>query len=468
MASTITNYSENIDTAFPVPGVDNDTQGFRNNFSNIRDGLVAASTEIEDIQLIQTGLITQLNSITTPENIATSGIIVTNLTATNVTADGIVRASSFIGDGSQLTGISIGTALASLSVSGSLTAGNTNILGRVTATNATINGTVQAAQFIGDGSQLTGIAATYTNLSSLATLALPSTDVSAKSLVASGEIRGQFFVGDGSQLTNLSYPSQELLSRLTVTGNSALGGSLTISGTITSSGTITAKSLSLSDTLSVTTATASYFVGDGSGLTNVGLSSAYSQTPIISVNTKNITISNEAATEKASMFITSSTLIVTDISQVVVLSTATTTRVLDSYTSVSSNGFVSTLTFTTALTNISNASTDFNVFKLWPGDPILHPVLSKSGLSITTTAFDFNPAEAAGVGPTDTVTFYRTNAPRVALYVNAIPSSAKGQAGDKKGMMIATSQYIYMCFQDYTDGIADIWLRSALGSNTIP
>lgn len=467
MASTITNYSGNIDASFPVPGVDNDTQGFRNNFSNIRDGLVAAATEIQDIQLIQDGLITQINSITQPDNLAASGIIVTNLTATNVTANGIIRASSFIGDGSQLTGISIGSSLASLSVSGSLNAGNTNILGVVTATNATINGTVRASQFIGDGSQLTGIQATYTNLSSLATLALPSTDFSAKSLVTSGEIRGQFFVGDGSQLTNLPYPSQEILTKLTVTGNSTFGGTLAISGSLTSSGTVTAKSLTLSDTLSVTTATASYFVGDGSALTNVTLSNAYNTTPIASVNSKNITLSNDAETEKASLFITSSTLIVTDISQVVVLSTATTTRVLDSYTSVSANGYVSTLTFTASLAGISSASTDFNVFKLWPGDPVLHPVLSKSGLSITTTPFDFNLAEAAGVGPTDTVTFYKTNAPRVALYVNAVPSSVKGAIGDKKGMMIATGLYIYMCFQDYTDGVADIWVR-VVGNNTVP
>jgi hypothetical protein len=50
MASTITNYSININTAFPTPGVDNDTAGFRNNFSAIKNALNVASSEISVIQ----------------------------------------------------------------------------------------------------------------------------------------------------------------------------------------------------------------------------------------------------------------------------------------------------------------------------------------------------------------------------------------------------------------------------------
>ena len=50
MASTITNYSTNIDTTFPMPGVDNDTAGFRNNFAAIKNALTVASGEISVIQ----------------------------------------------------------------------------------------------------------------------------------------------------------------------------------------------------------------------------------------------------------------------------------------------------------------------------------------------------------------------------------------------------------------------------------
>jgi hypothetical protein len=48
MASNI-NYN-NIDQTFPVAGVDNDSQGFRTNFLNIKNNLQYAKSEIEDLQ----------------------------------------------------------------------------------------------------------------------------------------------------------------------------------------------------------------------------------------------------------------------------------------------------------------------------------------------------------------------------------------------------------------------------------
>lgn len=48
MASNI-NY-ENIDETFPIAGVDNSTQGFRDNFNTIKNSLSAARTEILQLQ----------------------------------------------------------------------------------------------------------------------------------------------------------------------------------------------------------------------------------------------------------------------------------------------------------------------------------------------------------------------------------------------------------------------------------
>jgi septation ring formation regulator EzrA len=48
MASNIT--SETIDATYPVAGVDNDTQGFRDNFQIMKDNFSAAKNEIEDLQ----------------------------------------------------------------------------------------------------------------------------------------------------------------------------------------------------------------------------------------------------------------------------------------------------------------------------------------------------------------------------------------------------------------------------------
>lgn len=48
MASNIV--STTIDGEFPVAGVDNDSQGFRDNFQIIKDSLAAAKAEMEDLQ----------------------------------------------------------------------------------------------------------------------------------------------------------------------------------------------------------------------------------------------------------------------------------------------------------------------------------------------------------------------------------------------------------------------------------
>lgn len=48
MASSIN--PNNISVTFPVAGQDNDSQGFRDNFNNIKTNLTSAKTEIEDIQ----------------------------------------------------------------------------------------------------------------------------------------------------------------------------------------------------------------------------------------------------------------------------------------------------------------------------------------------------------------------------------------------------------------------------------
>ena len=56
MNSAIT--TTNIDVTFPVPGVDNDTQGFRDNFSAIKNALDTAYTEISALNVIRTNLLT--------------------------------------------------------------------------------------------------------------------------------------------------------------------------------------------------------------------------------------------------------------------------------------------------------------------------------------------------------------------------------------------------------------------------
>lgn len=72
--STITNFSNTINTAFPVPGVDNDTQGFRDNYSKIVNSFAVASGEI-------TGLLQANNNLQT---IITNATVVGSNYATNI------------------------------------------------------------------------------------------------------------------------------------------------------------------------------------------------------------------------------------------------------------------------------------------------------------------------------------------------------------------------------------------------
>jgi hypothetical protein len=51
MSSTITNFSTLIDVAYPQAGVSNNTQGLRNNFTYIQNGLSVAAQEITSIQV---------------------------------------------------------------------------------------------------------------------------------------------------------------------------------------------------------------------------------------------------------------------------------------------------------------------------------------------------------------------------------------------------------------------------------
>jgi hypothetical protein len=47
-----------------------------------------------------------------------------------------------------------------------------------------------------------------------------------------------------------------------------------------------------------------------------------------------------------------------------------------------------------------------------------------------------------------------------------VPATSKGQAGDQEGSLAASSSHIYYCIADYTDGVANIWKRVALTTQT--
>jgi hypothetical protein len=64
MTSTITNFSALIDTTYPIPGVDNDTQGFRDNYIQIKRSFDTTAGEITNLQISQYEVNTRLNNAT--------------------------------------------------------------------------------------------------------------------------------------------------------------------------------------------------------------------------------------------------------------------------------------------------------------------------------------------------------------------------------------------------------------------
>lgn len=111
MASTITEITSTIDTGFPVPGQDNDTQGFRNNFANIKKGLEYAADEISGLEISQIAVANRLDSYTNPTRFNGDIVTATVINSVTINNSGDITVSGtgrFIGDGSLLSNLSVG------------------------------------------------------------------------------------------------------------------------------------------------------------------------------------------------------------------------------------------------------------------------------------------------------------------------------------------------------------------------
>ena len=214
---------------------------------------------------------------------------------------GIVTAIRFVGDGSQLTGIVAGSSYAS-------SAGIATVAQGLTGTPNIIVGFVTATRYFGDGSQLTGISAgssiaTYANVAGIATVSGYAT-TSGISTVAQGLtgtpniivgfVTATNFVGNGSQLTGIStnspyanvagiatYASTSGVS--TIAGYASSSGIATVSTYSNTSGVSTvSQGLTGTPNLIVGIVTATLFSGDGSQLIGISTNSPYANVAGIS------------------------------------------------------------------------------------------------------------------------------------------------------------------------------------------
>ena len=75
MSSTITNYSNAIVVEFPIAGADNDSQGFRTNYTKIKSALEVAGTEISALQLVTTNTANLVLNNYTPSELFNLGAL---------------------------------------------------------------------------------------------------------------------------------------------------------------------------------------------------------------------------------------------------------------------------------------------------------------------------------------------------------------------------------------------------------
>jgi len=163
----------------------------------------------------------------------------------NISATGNITGNYFIGNGSQLTGIvtAPGTEIVNGSsnvvaqFNGNVTvgvAGSSNIAvfapdGLYVSNAVNAVGNITGNFFIGNGSQLTGLPAGYSNAQVAAYL---SSGTVSSNIITSANISGQYILGNGSQLTGLpaSYSNANVTSLLASFGSNVISTTGNITG----------------------------------------------------------------------------------------------------------------------------------------------------------------------------------------------------------------------------------------------
>jgi hypothetical protein len=260
-------------------------------------------------------------------NITSVGVL-TSLSATgNVTGGNLITGAQVVASGVIQTGTGFSTG-GYLSVNGSTDLHDTNIIGNLSVNliksddstvvliedgveidgDAVVNGNVTADYFIGDGSQLTGLPASYSN-SNVTTLLsnLGSNVISGTgNITTTANISGAYILGNGSALTNLPAPTvaQDItstgdMSMMTYDGNlkyvnyatvepasgtikssgnisatgNVVGGNIRTVGLISSTGNVTGGNILTAGIVSATgNVSGNFFIGNGSQLTGIAAS----------------------------------------------------------------------------------------------------------------------------------------------------------------------------------------------------
>ena len=160
-----------------------------------------------------------------------------------VTVNSTSNIAVFSNVGVAVTGI--------VNASGNLRGGNINTNGNVSAV-----GNVTGNYILGNGSQLTGLPATYGNSNVATYLPTYSGNLTANTISTTGNITGNYILGNGSQLTGLpaTYGNSNVATYLPTYSGNLTAGNVSVVGNVV----------------------ATYFIGNGSQLTGIAGGSNYS------------------------------------------------------------------------------------------------------------------------------------------------------------------------------------------------
>jgi hypothetical protein len=259
-------------------------------------GQISAVGNVSGNYIIGNG--SQLTGVVgTYSNAQVSAYLASGTNTANIITTGNISGTYILGNGSQLSGLPELYGNANVSnylASGTNTANivtQANVVGSVLRT-AGANGNIQGANyisgnafigntvsvvgnvtgsfFLGNGSQLTGIAASYSdaNVTTLLASLGPNIISSTGNITTTANISGNYILGNGSQLTGLpaTYGNANVTTLLASFGSNTISstGNITTTANV-NGGNVNAFAFSASGNIS----TGAFFIGDGSQLTNL-------------------------------------------------------------------------------------------------------------------------------------------------------------------------------------------------------
>jgi len=453
MSSTVTNYSQNINVAYPIPGVDNDTQGFRDNFTNIKNALTVAGNELSELMLTSvktTGTtdfsFNELARVKLKSSTWTAANEVEITTNTNV--------SFLLGNYQKfIVGGNV-----DLTITDWPTGNNyASILIEVAKSNDLSSRTVS---FSGSNVRKpVGLTFPYTlttsSIDNPAIFELWSTDGGSTVYVKN-------VVDTGSNMTPFMWDPTEGSTGSVASAlyaNSA-GIAATVSNpaqpAITSVGTLTEVKIGSA----VITQSNNNLIIEGAG--NI----AFKETATVSA-----TITGQSGPSGFVTEFTLNSLSGIELGSTFKLNGNSNTFVVEGINTLTNQITVdpiSSLSFTTTTSVTFTKGVLANSVYFSSGQPTSS--IGKSGdkkgaLFVNDSSINFCYADYNGSTPAwnSISTALLNNAAR---YTNVAPTSRFGVPGDKKGTVYATNSYLYYCFQDYVSGSVPCWGRISLDSTS--